>query len=428
MTVPAGAEEDPAAIRARLHTTEVLDGDRVRIATVLTYNERAVYLMGHVARPGKIAYRDAMQLSDVLHSYQDLLPEPAAHGEIVRLVAPDLHPETIEFNVQDVLIGNAAITLQPFDTIRIFGRYELDSPTVSIRGEVQRPGVYPLFDGMTAAQLVRAAGGFKRDALMDKADLASYETVDGTRVSIERRDVAIGEAVLKTNKQADTALRPGDVLTVHKLTGWNDIGASILIEGEIAHPGSYGFQPGEHLSDVLRRAGGFRDTAYPEGAVLTRPEVAALEDKSRDELVRQIEASSAAAQMSRASGNDQGGALQLIQQEQSQAVARLRSQPATGRLVIQIGSAMESWVGTSADIEVRTGDVLRIPKRPGFVLMSGQVYNPSAITFLPGRTAGWYLEHAGGVTRIADKKEIFIIRANGEVVGRESGRWGRSWR
>ena len=88
------------------------------------------------------------------------------------------------------------------------------------------------------------------------------------------------------------------MLTVHQLTGWNDIGASITIEGEVAHPGSYGFQQGEHLSDVLRRAGGFRETAYPEGAVLTRPEVRALEEKSREELIRQIETSSAAARMS----------------------------------------------------------------------------------------------------------------------------------
>ena len=422
-TVPADTQEDPSAIRARLQTIKVQDGDRVRVSTVLPYSERAVYLMGHVARPGKIAYHDAMRLSDVLHSYQDLLPEPAAHGEIVRLIAPDLHPETIEFNVPDVLVGNASIVLQPFDTIRIFGRYELDSPKVSIRGEVLHPGVYPLFEGMTAAQLVRTAGGFKRDALMEKADLASYQVVDGTRVSIERRDVSIGDAVLKADKQADTALRAGDVLTVHQLTGWNDIGASIVIEGEVGHPGSYGFRQGEHLSDVLRRAGGFRDTAYPEGAVLTRPEVAVLEEKSRDELIRQIETSAASAQMSRASDSSQGASLQLIQQQQNQMVARLRSQPASGRLVIKISSSVESWAGTAADIEVRTGDVLRIPKRPGFVLISGQVYNPSAITILPGKTAGWYLQHAGGVTSIADKKQIFIIRANGEVVGRGSAKW-----
>ena len=60
------------------------------------------------------------------------------------------------------------------------------------------------------------------------------------------------------------ALKPGDVLTVHQVSGWNDIGASVTLEGEVTYPGSYGLQEGERLSSVLARAGGFRDTAYPE--------------------------------------------------------------------------------------------------------------------------------------------------------------------
>jgi protein involved in polysaccharide export with SLBB domain len=66
---------------------------------------------------------------------------------------------------------------------------------------------------------------------------------------------------------------------------------------------------------------------------------------------------------------------------------------------------------------------LRVPKRPGFVLITGQVYNSSAITFVPGKSAGWYLQRAGGATEIANRKEIFIIRANGSVIGRRSGDW-----
>ena len=144
------------------------DGDRIRVEPILPYSQRAIYLAGHVVRPGRLAYTDGMRLSDVLRSYQDMLPEPAAHGEIVRLVPPDLHAETIDFNVPDVLIGNANVDLQPFDTIRVFGRYQVDAPTVTIRGEVLRPGKYPMSQGMTAAQLVRMAGGFKRDALTGK--------------------------------------------------------------------------------------------------------------------------------------------------------------------------------------------------------------------------------------------------------------------
>src|SRR6185437_8432068 len=372
---------DPETTISGLRSTEVKDGDRIHVGTVLPYNEKVVYLQGHVARPGKFAFHEGMRIGDLLRSYQDLLPEPADRGEIVRLVAPDLHPETIEFSVPEVLIGNTNMALQPFDTIRIFGRYELDAPMVSVRGEVERPGKYPMFKGMTAAELVRTAGGFKRDALLSQADLASYRERNGTRVVVQRQDVAIGDAVAKSDRAADVALRAGDVLTIHRLTGWDDIGASIVIEGEVAHPGSYSFNAGEHLSDVLRRAGGFRQDAYPAGAVLTRPEVAALETKSRQELIAQIEASAASARISPGAGDEKAAALKVIQQQQDQIVSQLQSEPVTGRLVVHIESDIDRWAGTSADIEVRNGDTLRIPKRPGFVLVSGQVYSPAAITF-----------------------------------------------
>ena len=418
------AQEDAAQTDAAIAAFEVKDGDRVRVAPIAPYSERVIYLEGHVVRPGRVAYRDGMRLNDVLHSYQDLLPEPAVQGEIIRLVEPDLHAETINFDVPDALIGNTPLILQPFDTIRVFGRYEQDAPNVTVRGEVMRPGSYALSEGMTAAQLVRMAGGFKRDALLENADLISYQVVNGVKVVGDRRDLRIGDAVAKDDREADAALKPGDVLTVHQITGWEDIGASITIQGEVGHPGSYGFKQGEHLSDVLRRAGGFRETAYPEGAVLTRPEVRALEEKSREELIRQIETSSAAARMSpNVGGGDQSSSLQLIQQQQQQVLARLRSQPASGRLVIHVSGDIDSWAGTAADIEVRSDDVLRVPKRPGFVLITGQVYNAAAITFAPGKSAGWYLQRAGGTTQVANRKEIFVIRANGSVVGRRSGDW-----
>jgi protein involved in polysaccharide export with SLBB domain len=401
---------------------QVKDGDRIRIAPILPYSERAIYLEGHVVRPGRQPYREGMRLSDVLHSYQDMLPEPAVNGEIVRLVAPDLHAETIPFDVRQVLIGNANIPLQPFDTVRIFGRYQVDSPKVTIHGEVLRPGTFPLSDGMTAAQLVRMAGGFKRDALLDEADLTSYTVVNGNNVVGTLASMHIGAAVAGTDSGADVTLKPGDILTIHQITGWSEIGQSVTIEGQVKFPGSYGFQEGEHLSSVLRRAGGFRETAYPTGAVLVREQVRELEEKSRQELIRQIETSSAAARLSPNLGSsDSGATLQLIQAQQEQVLSKLKSEPASGRLVVHISADIDSWANTPADIELRRSDVLTIPKRPGFVLITGQVYNATALAFTPGKTAKWYLQHAGGASTTANRKEIFVIRANGSVIGRHSG-------
>jgi protein involved in polysaccharide export with SLBB domain len=420
--LPQGSTLESA--RTQMESFAVKDGDHVIVAPVLPYSEKTIYMTGHVVRPGRLPYRDGMKLSDAIHSYQDLLPEPSDHGEIIRLMPPDLHPEAIDFSVTDELAGRTAIVLQPFDTIRIRGRYETDAPRVTVRGEVLRPGGYALVQGMTAAQLVRISGGFKRDALLENADLASYEIKDGKQVVSRRQNVAIGKAVKSLDADADVLLQPGDVLTVHQVSGWNDIGASVTLAGEVTYPGTYGLQEGERLSSVLQRAGGFRTTAYPDGAVLIRQQVKELEEKSRLELIHQIESVSPGGRLGQnVSGGDDSATLQLLEQQQNQVLQRLRSQQAVGRLVIKIDADIASWANTPADIELRSGDVLTVPKRPGIILVSGQVYNATAITFVPGKDAEWYLRRAGGATDLANRKEIFVIRANGLVEGRRSGGW-----
>jgi protein involved in polysaccharide export with SLBB domain len=424
VTLHDTGDQSSQAAHVAIATFPVKDGDRIRVEPILPYSQRAIYLTGHVVRPGRLAFTDGMRLSDVLPSYQDMLPEPAAHGEIVRLVPPDLHAETIDFNVPDVLIGNANVDLHPFDTIRVFGRYQVDAPSVTVLGEVMRPGKYPMSQGMTAAQLVRMAGGFKRDALMESADLTSYDVQNGNGVVENLVTVQIGAAVTGADPHADAPLKPGDILAIHQITNWENIGESVTIGGQVRYPGSYGFQEGERLSSVLRRAGSLLPTAYPIGAVLIREQVRELEEKSRDELVRQIETNSAAARLSPSLAGSSGpGELQLIKEQQSQVLADLKGHPPTGRMVIHISADIDSWANTPADIELRRGDVVTIPKRPGFVLVSGQVYNATALTFTPGKTAAWYLSRAGGTNGTANRKEIFIIRANGSVVGRHSGGW-----
>ena len=149
-----------------------------------------------------------------------------------------------------------------------------------------------------------------------------------------------------------------------------------------------------------------------------------LAERSRNELIHRIEATALGTNLtSSASGSEQAALLQAMTQQQQQVLVALRSQPATGRLVVRITGDIAQWQNTPSDIELRPGDVLTVPKRPTFVLVNGQIYNPSAITYQPGHNAGWYLRQAGGPTELANKKAIFVIRANGSVVSGSEGWW-----
>ena len=406
-------------IMQRLSGMHAEDSDKIKILPIAPYDQQVVYLDGHVYDPGKYPYFDGMTLNDLLKSYQDVLPEPSDHLELIRLQTPDFRPVTINLSLPDVLQGNAPMALEPFDLIRVFGRYEIDPPMVTIQGEVIRPGDYPLEKGITVKGLIDMAGGFMRSAYRESADLASYDVQNGSRVLTKHQSVELDKA-LQGDNSANIALKPGDVLSIRQLTGWNDIGSSVTINGEVGHPGVYGITEGERLSSVLKRASGFRGSSFPQGAVLERVQVREIGEKSRQNLIQRIQSEDLTSMTVSGSSTPQEQAqmLQTIHQQQQQALSALQNQPASGRLVIHMSEDISKWENTPADIEMREGDVLTIPKRAAFVAVSGQVYSPSALTYSPGRTAGWYLDHAGGPTNMGDKKKVFIVRADGSVIGR----------
>jgi len=270
------------------------------------------------------------------------------------------------------------------------------------------------------------AGGFKLSAYQQAADLTSYSVIDGDHVDLDHREVPIGRA-LAGEADTDVLLKPGDVLTIRQIGGWNDIGGAVSVSGEVMHPGRYGIQRGEHLSSIMKRAGGFSSEAYPYAAILDRAQVREAAAKSREEMVTQIQAQnlggagSTGSSSSSSSSRNSNAVAQ--ERERQQLLAKLKQLQPNGRLLIHVSSQIEKWEGTPADVEVRAGDTLYIPKRPAFVMVAGQVYNPIAITFSSGKHAGWYLKQAGGPTSLANKKEIIVVRANGTVVGRGSGDW-----
>jgi hypothetical protein len=159
--------------------------------------------------------------------------------------------------------------------------------------------------------------------------------------------------------------------------------------------------------------------------VFERNDVRTLQQQSRQELIERLEQESTVVKTSASTTGTEEAALQQAALQQRQRVLDgLRKAPVSGRLVIHLRPDRKDFDGSPDDIELRAGDTLTVPKQPGAVLVIGQVYNANALTYTPGRNAGWYLSRAGGATQLGNKGAIFIIRADGSVT---SGKQGSLW-
>ncbi len=502
----------------KLEAFEIKDGDRIRVFPIAPYNKDAVYVEGHVVRPGRYSYRPNMRVTDVIASYNDLLPEPAAqYAEIIRLNAPDFHPTVEGFDLATALANPAqAPSLQAMDTVRVFSRFDFENPpTVSVLGDVRgpgtfrtagqihlsdavhlaggispdakiddaqvfryqpdgkmkifsvslnlalegdpsaniwlqsrdrllihkspdavepasvyvqgavgKPGRYPLTTNMTVADLIRTGGGLKPSADNQTADLTHYSWADKGELTGTHQSVTISEA-LAGETTANISLNNGDVLTIRQLPNWKDLGASISVKGEVKNPGAYGIKPGEKLSSVLERAGGFGPLAYPYGAVLMRREVREVEMSSRQEIVRRLKQEEINLKQLPDADTEQKNAKLTAIAETETTLQQLQSNPPIGRVVVRIPGELKNLKNTAADVPVRDGDVLLIPKKADYVMVNGQVFNPTAVSYRPGRSARWYLSQAGGTTQIADKKAVFVVRADGSVLSAKNN--GAGW-
>jgi protein involved in polysaccharide export with SLBB domain len=379
----------------------------------------AVRRPGTFQPPGQIRLRDAIQLAGGVS-----LDASMDSAQIIR-TTPNGSLMILSARLKEALAGdpNNNILLEPRDRVMIQQNLlHVDPPSVLVGGEVVNPGRYLLTGNLRVSDLIQIAGGMNRSADTESADLTQYLPSSNGPLLTTHIEVDLAAAMAGNAKQ-DTPLRDGDVLTIRQVRGWSDLRAVIRIEGEVQHPGTYGIHPGERLSSILERVGGFEPSGYPYGAILERGQVRELEAKEQDSMLLRVKRAQDTLELSPDTDPKQKLAKELAIQQWQSSIDQLTANPPVGRVAIRISPDINRWKNTAADIEVRAGDTLVIPKKPGYVMVSGQVFNPTAVAYRPGRSAEWYLGQAGGPTSLANKKAIFVIRADGSVIGGRSSLW-----
>lgn len=272
----------------------------------------------------------------------------------------------------------------------------------SLEGEVRRPGMYPVLPETPVATLINAGGGLTRQADLSQVEVSRYEAATA----------AVREVVDMKTSRAGVVVGPGDGVRVNPLETARELG-TVMVNGEVTRPGTYSIRRGERLSELLIRAGGLSEYAYPIGAVFTRESVRQEEQKMYETTARELEASIpsvlAATGESRVS---QSGAAVL--QGLQAAAASVRSAKASGRVVTEADPTVLQ-LRPERDTILQPGDSIFVPKRPSHVSVVGEVLSPGAQQFMSGVTADEYIKMAGGMRDGAEASRAFVILPSGRA-------------
>jgi protein involved in polysaccharide export with SLBB domain len=360
-----------------------------------------IYVTGFARTPGAYVVSSVTTLVDAVLAAGG--PSEGGSFRSIRLVRDG---KTVsDFDLYDLLLrgdtrGDAV--LQAGDVIHVAPA----GAQVAITGSVNREAIFEVAPRETLADAIAYAGGVSTVA--DDTRLLVLDTLGSGNGGWQQLSAA--EAAART-------VRRGDVVRVLTNAGIARPVAQqpvlVTLSGEVARPGRYYVAPGTRLADVVAEAGGLTHQAFPYASVITRESVKAQQRESFTRAVDDMElllgtqplVSANRAQLA-AAGN-----LQLI----DQVVAKMRKREPSGRLVFDLPVATAAL---PADLVVENNDSIHVPTRPVTVGVFGAVASPASFAYREGQTIGDAVASAGGIQSLGDKKEIFVVRANGTVLAR----------
>jgi protein involved in polysaccharide export with SLBB domain len=255
-------------------------------------------------------------------------------------------------------------------------------------------------------------------------DYAVVERLDDHDLSTRLITFNLGNAIDDPASEDNRTLRPDDVLTIFARRDLplpvEKHATFVRISGEVNAPGVYRVNAGETLRNLVARAGGLTSHAYLYASQLNRISTREAQERQLKLSTERMQQELLARYTSAPPSTPERAAEQQAQLGLQQTlIARLSTVQPTGRVVLEIKPDAMS-LGGVPDFPLEDGDSYYIPPRRGTVQVAGGVYNQNAFQFVSGRTLSAYLNDAGGVTREADAKRTYLIRADGTVVSRQT--------
>jgi protein involved in polysaccharide export with SLBB domain len=375
-------------------------GDVIQVGAIVNRLVNRVAIGGAVQRPGYYGWEAGLEIGQLLAKAGGMRENALLTRGLIYRAKRDNSKAYVRFLPQAVLDGSLVIALEDGDSVVIGDKTVLEPDEfVGVVGEVLKPGQFIFGEGLTAMDAILLSGGFKKSALPNRIEIA--RRIDG------RGDRAIAQIIQAESnmalmiKASEAKLEPMDVVMVRPNPDYKPQQV-VTLDGEFLYPGPYVMlNERERLSDLIKRAGGLTEMADINAATIIRQRINPTNLKAQRKTLQKD------AEIAGVAFEESGRNEQLY--------AELGAEDAifADTIVIDLQRLMHKK-GKKHDLYMSENDVVKLPKQQNTVSIKGEINNTLTINYT-GRKLKPYLRDAGGTTKLADKRRVFVVEPNGKA-------------
>ena len=353
--------------------------------SLINVRDIQIIIAGNVSNPGSYTLSGNTNIFHALHaaggpskngSFRDI--EVVRNNEIIESI--DLYSTFIygktTFNKR--LRSGDLVFVKPVQNL------------VTIQGAVNRPGIYELLKSEKLSKAVFFANNLTINADSSEFNLVRIEDGKVTKNKID------GIQDLDNITSQDY-----DQLNIRKFPFRN-----VTIEGAVKNPGEYLLNEGDGILELIKRAGGYTESAYPFGGVLENEATKKVNQLAKETLYEDF-LDTTVNQLSSLSGD--GISMDLID-----LLTELKNIEVNGRVSAEFDiSKLKD--NPSLDLLLQNGDKIMIPEYLDHVYVFGEVSSEGTTRFRANKDFNYFINKKGGLTQYASKNDIFVLHPNGET-------------
>lgn len=385
------------------------NGDIVHFFSLNNAYESSIIVMGNIAEPTRLAYKEGMKISDAIPDKKALLTKSFWNSYAYNTAGRDnlltqigREKTTTQVNADTTAMYSTGLNGSSggATTGKVFGA----SDNLFMAGPLQIPEANINWNYATILRI-------------------NQDTFSTSVIPFNLRKALQGES------NNDLTLQPGDVIDILSAkdvrTPSSTSTVYVFVDGEVNSPGVYEMKPGNTMVDAINRAGGLSGKAYLYGTELNRESVKKKQVIVMNQMLDQMQ-QSLLAQVSDASSSaistSQVNIQSQVMAQQQAFISKMRQIKPSGRVVLGVGSANVT-LNNMPPIAVENGDTIYVPTLPSTVDVIGQVYNPATFMYKSDNTVSDYIKMAGKENQFADTSNEYILRADGTLYSRQQAGW-----